>query len=423
MSPKKNSLWFKLDNAAKVFPPTCDDADPKVFRFACELYEDIEQEILQKALDKTVAYFPGYLVVLKHGLFWYYMEPTGRRPVAVRESKEVCSPIYDKNTAGLLFEVSFYKNRINLEIFHALSDGTGALAFLKMLVCNYIAGRYKDEFAQIPPYSGDGASDSEKMADSFQKYYNPKEKQNIIDKFACRVKGHRLPGNRVKVIGGLIPVDKTLELARKFKTSVTVFLTAVLICSIHETMSIKEEKKPVNICIPVNLRNFFASETMRNFFGAFNVSYNFSKSPKDLESVTAAVAESFQKNLTAEMLAHRMNSLAAMEHNLLVRALPLVIKDPFVRLGYYYSERSTTGTLSNVGRVDLPDEYAKYIRIFDVMSSTKKIQACVCSFRNNMTVNFLDHFVSTDIQKHFFRTLAKMGLPVEITANQFDGWK
>ena len=43
----KNKKWYKLDNAAKIFPPNATRKDPKVFRFSCELYEDIDKKILQ----------------------------------------------------------------------------------------------------------------------------------------------------------------------------------------------------------------------------------------------------------------------------------------------------------------------------------------------------------------------------------------
>ena len=131
---RKDKKWYKLDNAAKIFPPTSNRKDPKVFRFACELYEDIEEEILQKALDKTLEEYPLFLSSLKKGLFWYYLESSNVYPKVKKEENIVC----DRIDNDLLFRVSYYRKRINLEVYHALTDGTGTLYFLRSLVTNYL---------------------------------------------------------------------------------------------------------------------------------------------------------------------------------------------------------------------------------------------------------------------------------------------
>ena len=62
--------WSRLDNAAKVFPANSSKADTKVFRFSCELYEPVEEEVLEEALGQTLRFFsplpvcaPAWLVL------------------------------------------------------------------------------------------------------------------------------------------------------------------------------------------------------------------------------------------------------------------------------------------------------------------------------------------------------------------------
>ena len=126
--------WTRLDNAAKIFPPTSNKQDTKVFRFACQLNEWVEQDILQQATEKTLETFPIFRSVLKHGLFWYYLEKTELVPVVEPEYRPPCGQIYDPSSRNLLFEVTCWRNRINLEVYHSLTDGTGALQFLKTLL-------------------------------------------------------------------------------------------------------------------------------------------------------------------------------------------------------------------------------------------------------------------------------------------------
>ena len=415
--PRKYKEWTELDNAAKIFPCTCDKRDPKVFRFVCELKEAVQPAVLQEALDRTLQDYRGYLTVMKHGFFWYYLEATDLRPEVHVENTQICSPLYDKNESSLLFDVSYFSSRINFEIFHALTDGTGALEFLRQLTCSYLALAYPEVLKDVPKFSGCGASVTEKMEDSFQKYYDPKRKKGTKKIFAYRVKGARLPENLVKVVEGVMPVDKLLALAREHNTTMTILLTAVFILAIHENRSVRERKKPISISVPVNLRKYFASDSARNFFSVIHIFYTFKEGKTELTEVIASVSEQLKKHLTVEKLSETINSYVSIEKNAAIRVVPLAIKDFVMRQAYKWNELSVTGSFSNIGVVKLPPEYAKYVNMIDVMTSTKKLQVCMGSFENNLVVNFTDSFVSTDIQKYFFRMLSKMGIPIEIISN------
>ena len=415
--PKKYRDWVKLDNAAKVFPSTTDKRDSKVFRFTCELKEQVDAQILQKALDETLLSYSGFLTVLKHGFFWYYLESTDLKPEVHIENKQICSPLYDKNEDGLLFDVSYFGTRINLEVYHVLTDGTGALEFLRHMTCTYLAMLHAAELAEAPRFSGRGVSVTEKMEDSFQKYYDPKKKRGKKRIQAYKVTGARLPEDMVKVVEGILPADKLVALARSYDTTITIFLTAILLCAVHENRAVREYKKPVCMAIPVNLRRYFASDSTRNFFCVTHIRYYFEREKADLREVIRSVSAQFQENLTVEKLSESINTFVSIEKNAAVRAVPLAIKDFFIRKAYQLNDRAITGSFSNIGVVELPKEYVKYVRMFDVMISTRKLQICMCSFENNLVVNFTDSFVSTDIPKYFFRTLSGMGIPMEIASN------
>ena len=124
---KRPGRWRKLDNAAQAFPAATGKKDSRVFRFYCMLREEIDRDRLQRALDETLEKYPLFRSVLRKGLFWFYMEPR-QIPAEVKpEDRPPCSRIYEPDRKSLLFQVSCYKNRINLEVFHGLTDGTGAM--------------------------------------------------------------------------------------------------------------------------------------------------------------------------------------------------------------------------------------------------------------------------------------------------------
>ena len=60
--------WSRLDNAAKIFPPTVRGADTRVFRLSCELTEMVEPQLLERALADTLERFPHMQMVLRRGV-------------------------------------------------------------------------------------------------------------------------------------------------------------------------------------------------------------------------------------------------------------------------------------------------------------------------------------------------------------------
>lgn len=409
--------WSRLDNAAKIFPSAIMGTDTQVFRFSCELVEDIHPELLQKALLDTMEKFPFYHCTLRRGFFWYYLENTKLVPQIREEYRPPCSPIYDRNKVTLLFEVTYYKNRINLEVFHVLSDGTGVMNFLHALITKYLSVIHGLE----PPVLKYDASFTQKEDDSFAKHYEPgKEAKSQKQGFVSQIKGARLPDNRMRVIQGLMSVTELKKAAHTYHATVTAFLAACFLVSLSEEMTKRDLKKPVSLVVPVNLRNFFESESARNFFSVVFLNYDFSKESNDFKTIVEKLNQDLKNKLTLENMEKRLNSLFSLEKNVFARIIPLVIKDIGLRIAYRYSDYQSTASLSNVGINQIPQELKEYVRTFYVACATSKMQACVCSYEDTITVTFTSPIASTDIERRFFRKLADFGIRTEISANQID---
>lgn len=415
--PKKTEQWSRLDNAAKIFPPTAKGRDTKVFRFACELKEEVDGKLLQQALIKTVDQFPIYRSVLRRGLFWYYLEESSAIPWVHMENTPVCGKIYDKNIKRLLFDVSYFQSRVNLEVFHVLSDGAGAMEFLRALLYHYLTMRHAEEFQDNLPAFDYDASDAQKQDDSFLRYYDKTIKREKAPyRRAYRLHDRRMAEDRMNVILGEASVTQLLAKAHEYQATLTEFLGAVLIRSIYAGMPVRARKKPVTLTVPVNLRKVFPSVSARNFFGIINVPYSFDTHSAELSEIVNVVRDGFERELTEERLAGRMNALGAVEHNPLARIAPLFFKDFVLSVANKISDAETTAALSNVGKVRMPPELAKYINKFDVLFSTQKVQLCTCSFGDKMSFGFTSAFVSAEVQREFFRTLSKMGIEITISA-------
>ena len=135
--------WSRLDNAAKIFPPTSGKADTRVFRLSCTLTEPVDPDPLARALSDVMIDFPSFRYVLKRGLFWYYLEEGDFPATVCEEDAPPCAALY-QGFASPLFAVTYYGARINLEVYHALTDATGALQFLRTLIYRYLLLRHPE---------------------------------------------------------------------------------------------------------------------------------------------------------------------------------------------------------------------------------------------------------------------------------------
>lgn len=416
---QKRAYWRRLDNAAKLFSATSNKKDTRVFRFYCVLKEEIDGERLQEALDRTVVTYPVFLSVMRKGLFWHYLEKSRLRPVVKEEYKEPCSSLYVRDKKSLLFEVTYYGRRINFEVFHALTDGTGATEFLKELVKNYLYIAHKEEGLADVPLLDENVTIQDQESDSFSQYYTEVKKKKDKKPRAYQLKKPRKEVGQLQVNEAVISVNEVLGRSRELGVSMTVFLTSVFLQAIHREMSKQQEKHPVVLMVPVNLRKFFPSDSMLNFFNWIEPGYHFGEGGGSFEDVLQHVKDYFAGELTTERVAEHMNELIALEMHPILRLAPLELKNLGIRAGARYAERDVTAIFSNMSAVRMPNEYEPYIERFGVYTSTPKLELCMCSFGDKLSLGFTSRFDTLNIQRNFYRILREQGIAVEKIEPEF----
>lgn len=411
------SKWRKLDNAALAFPLVTGKNDTRVFRFYCELKEMVVPEILQKALDQTMETYPLFQAVLRKGLFWFYLERRDIRPLVKEEEKPPCSRLYIPDKKTLLFEVTYYKNRINFEVYHALTDGTGAMHFLQELVQNYLIFRYPE--AELPRISVEEESTpGDQEEDSFSQYYSANLERAEQKPRAVRLKGEKLAHEDMKITELNISVKEIHGKAKAFGVSITIFLAAVMLCAIGEEIPKSKRKRPVTLMIPVNLRNYFPSQSMMNFFGWIEVGHTFTETTT-LKEVVEHVKEQFETELSRENVDRRMSGYVKLEKNPFLRAVPLEIKKYFLILGANLGSRSITAVYSNIGILRFPPGYEAYIEHFGIFASTDILQLCSCSYQDQMLLGFTSKLPNDNIQRNFQKILKREAVDFKEEKQEF----
>lgn len=420
MKEKKQRRWRKLDNAAQAFPAAAGKKDTRVFRFYCMLKEDVQEDLLQRALEQTLEKYPLFLSVLRKGLFWFYMEPRDIPALVHPERRPPCSRIYVPDQKKLLFEVTYHKNRINFEVFHGLTDGTGAMNFLKELVRNYLILVHPGE--ALPEIDGgQELTQNDYEEDSFSQYYTGAKERRAKSRPAFQLKGERLEQEEMEITEILLSAGEVHRKAKEYGVSVTAFLAAAFLYAIYEEVPKSRLKRPVSLMIPVNLRNFFPSESMTNFWSWIETAHDLGENAK-LEDVIRKMKDVFGKEALREEISCRMNDLVRLEKNPFLRAVPLEIKNLFLLAGTTLGGRSVTAVYSNIGRIQMPSEYEKYIKRFGFFASTDKLQLCSCSYGDDLVLGFTSKILNSNICRNFVSILKKEGIACHIEESDFPGY-
>ena len=421
-SARNDNKWYKLDNAAKIYPAISGPSKGSVFRVAVLLKCDVNPLILQEALAITLPRFPTLAVKMKKGLFWYYFESNPDTPEVTVEKAPSCRAIDTDETNGFLFRVSYYKKRISLEMFHALTDGTGALAYLKSLTSQYLTlsglGFFSDD--SILDYEVHPSADE--IQDSFEKYYDPRIKSRWTEEKAYHIYGTRLAPDTLDIVHGIIPLKSFLSIVKENNATVTEYLTALLIYSIYFTqLKNRACHTPVKISVPVNLRNFFPSRTLRNFSSYVNIGLSFTDKDYSFEQILNVVSDTMKNEVKPENFIRKISANVKAEKNILMRLAPLVLKNVVLKSAFSaFGENLFTCSFSNLGAVGIPDAMEEYIDRFEFVLGPPVINllnCSVCSFRNGMIMTFSKVMHETDIERFFFRFLSEKGLEITIETN------
>ena len=418
-----NSDWYKLDNVAKVFLASYNKRNPRSIRVSCVLNESIDRDVLERALTLTVRERPQFQVRIRRGFFWNYLEQTDVMPVAVPESGGPCPSLYGGAYKGVLhYLVSYYNNRINIDMSHAISDGSGAFTLLKLLVFNYLKLKYPDELKDAS--LRDTASSDDRFRNSYDHFYDDNGSSAILPKQilnkkkrAYQIQSRKLPYNQLQYIEAHTEADRLLKKSRELNVSLTSLIGAMMILAISADMPTRQRKRPVTISVPVNLRNFFPSDTLRNFFNNIDVSHTIDGS-ETLEALAGKFDRELKESTAPERIKEQMNRYQNIEQLFLARMVPLFIKQPVVR---FFSKRETgrvTAILSNLGRIEMPPETAPFINGFTDFCSTDNIFITITSYNNDLVLGIATAYSGTGTIRRLLASIRELGSEVSLYATE-----
>ena len=346
------TLWFRLDDAAKIYPLSMKHGQMSVFRLAAVMKEPVKPELLQIALHFTIQRFPGFATTVRKGFFWHYLDQTKRRYCIQPETDIPVRPLKIAASGSQSFRVLYYENRISVEFFHILTDATGGMCFLKTLLAEYL------RLLGVGCPCGDGILDVTKppLTGENENACPAADRRGtgsgLTDRASLQLSGKLAPVRPCRILHFEMDAEKLREAAKSRNATVTAYLLGLLFLAGRRATEAMGGS--FNIQVPVNMRKFYPSPTLRNFSMYCGIRLN-------LEQVTTLddILPEIQRQLTEKASREAMTEMIHSSTRLVnsVRFVPLFIKAPIARLIYgFLGDKIFSNTLSNLGVVHLPPE-------------------------------------------------------------------
>ncbi len=422
MEQKRTEDWYRLDLSAIVYPTLQRRDFSSVYRLSVVLKEEIDPAVLQQAVDQVMPRFPTYKAAIRKGVFWRYLEPNNRPgPFVQPDVKNPCQPMHFKGNNRYLVRFYYYGGRIALEAHHSLGDGTGGMCLLMTVTAQYLRLKYQ---ARIRPegfvLDVEGVPDPEELEDAYMRYANARVCPPRPGEKTYRVRGTMEPFYTLNIVDGIMSVSQVIQVAKRYNATVTEYLNAVLIYALLQKQGQEKgrRQRPVKIAIPVNLRRFFPSRTLRNFITMIYPGVDPRLGEYTFPEIVEQVHHYMRYYLNEKLLRGDITTNAATQRNPLIRVVPLFIKDFVVRQFYTkVQDKNSSAGLTNMGALQVPASMKPYIERFDIYMGqpfSSRTNCAIISYGDVLTVNFASSIIEADVERYFFRRLVQDGIQVKI---------
>ena len=425
MAPADRLRWMPLDNAAKIYPAARNENWSNVFRISGTLKDEIDVAVMQSALDVTVRRFPALATRLRRGVFWYYLQQLERAPKIRQENSYPLERMSADETRECAFRVIVYRKRVAVEFFHSLTDGNGALVFLKTLIAEYIHQKYGVHIpAELGVLGRQEEPTEEEMEDSFQKHAGPVEASRQGTD-AWKPKGTIEPDGFLHVTCFELSTKEVLGRAKEIGVSLTAYLCAAMMVALR---NLQREQDPnpgrnrhIKVLLPVNLRAMFGSKSLRNF-----VLYTTPEiDPKLGEYEFSEICHLVRHQMALEVNPKFMSSLIATNVNgermMAIKIVPLFLKNLVMKAVFNaVGERKSCLSLSNLGAVKMPREMESFVERLDFILGVQNASPYNCgvlSFGDTLYINFIRNIREPALEYHFHKALQELGHTATVRSN------
>lgn len=414
-------LWFPLDTVAKIYPLSMHNKWMAMFRLSFYMDEDVVPELLQIALSTTIKRFPYFSTTIKKWFFWHYLDTIQTRFTIEQEKTYLCETMNISTNSSKLFRVIYRKNRISVEFFHILTDWYGWMEFLKSLAAEYLRLLWNNIWESPLVKDISQAPHADEMKNDYTKAEKQKKVKWYKDEKALKIIGKT--GNVIPtwVIHFDFNCNDIKNLSKKFWVSVTALMLWYII--VATAKSTKWNKWNIQVQVPVNMRQFYQSETLANF--SLYVLIKIKKeSIVDFPSLVHEIQKQLEEKATKETLNEKMCYAEKTAKS--IKYLPLFIKKYLVRAIFRFIWNNTiSNTLSNIGVIELPEDMKKHIIKADAClwpQVSRKVACTLITCNKTTTLTITKTIKNKEFEKSIMEQLENDGIEFKLHwATQY--WK
>ena len=406
-------LWYPLDDAAKIYPLSMKQGQMAVFRLSVYFKEDVVPALLQMALTFTIKRFPSFATTVKKGFFWHYLDTAKRRFVIEPDTGYPCRPLKVGRSGSQSFRVMYFHKRVSIEFFHILTDGTGGMVFLKALTAEYLRllGVELAEPGSVPDL--DAVPDAEETANEFDRADQTEKSAGFMEKSALQMSGSLSRARPYRVLHFKMDSDALKAAAKGKSSTVTSYLLSQLfLAGRYATDELQGE---MSIQVPVNMRKFYPSKTVRNFAMYCGVRLPLQSITK-AEDILPEISRQLEKKASRQAMSEMMNATRKMVGAL--RFIPLFIKAPAARMVYgFLGDKIFSNTLSNLGVVQLSAPLDGYIDSMDFVLGTALTNRAGCSlvtFGHTATLSIAKMTADPSFEERLYDLLQADGIDITV---------
>lgn len=414
--------WMKTDTASIMFSCLSSKTWGRTFRVAAVFKDiDIDEKLLTKAAKDIMPRFPSMHTRIRKGFFWNYQEFTEGLPEIRPDHSRVLMPITMRDDNRPDFRLIYYKRRLAMECAHFLGDGKGAAEYFNALVTRYYE-LYKDpdsEYKFTEPTSAE-------LSNAYADYYiKGGETPDGNDPEAYHINSE-IQKNYLQLIFAMSPVDEIKKLAKEKELTITEYLVAALILG---TLNHSKEPvyAPIVIAVPVNLRQFFPSDTVRNFTVQTKITFEpQGRSDWTFDEICQSISGQMKHNTSVSELQKQLNKFGNLVNNPVLKIVPNFIKQPVLRFSQKKTHAGYTTILTNTGAAEYNDELSQAIeRVEGINGDTSGyglVSTCsVSSFNGLLSICFSICGQDTSWPMECVRVLTSQGLTVRIESTNGNG--
>lgn len=411
----KEYKWLKMDTASIMFTSLSTKSWGRTFRMAVVFKdEDVNPEILKKAAKDLIPRFPNTHSTLKKGFFWNYQECTTQLPEIREEFSRPLLPITLRNDGRPDFRIVYHKRRLAIETAHHLGDGKGASAYFDALLERY--AELCDDSDSV--YISEEPK-SEELTNAFNQYYQKDgEKAKDDDADAYQLPGKIEPGF-LQLIFAMAHVDEIHKKAKERSLTITEYIASAFILAIIRQAG-KPIDKIISLAIPVNLRKYFETDSIRNFTIQSKIDFDpQNRTDWTFDEICDEVRGQLKQRLTREELQKTLNKFGSLANNPVIKIIPNFIKLPVIRMMQHKSHSANTTIITNTGESNISNRLKDRIERVDGVNGDTSgyglISTCSVVSGNGL-INLCFSVCSHDVSwpKECIIALAEQGIDIRV---------